>query len=214
MLPPTRRSRIEQLLEIEDQAGDGRGRAGEDLFGPGGAGFARGKDAAGVDIVARGARRRRHAAAAGDVLDADARGDRQRRLADARREAMMAGKQPPPDTTPPPMPVDMVKKTMSVPRPRRSGAHPTPRLAHRWRGSRTCPGGRLARRRAGSRTGSGGWRGSGYTSARPHLSGNGRRHRLVAPGPIGDERRQPVTIPRPTCRAGSRHPARRRLVRR
>ena len=82
-------------MEIEDQAGDGRGRAGEDLFGPGGAGFARGKDAAGVDIVARGARRRRHAAAAGDVLDADARVDRQRRLADARREAVMAGKQPP-----------------------------------------------------------------------------------------------------------------------
>ena len=188
--------RIEQLLEIEDQAGDGRGRAGEDLLGPGGAGFARGEDAAGVDIVAGGPRRCGHAAAAGDVLDADARVDGQRRLADARREAVMAGKQPPAghDAAADAGGYGEEDDVLSF---ARAEAVLTPRRGLRivgeGHGLAEAVAERGAEREAGRDREDGGVQ--RIPAPVPDLSGDGRGHRPVAPGPIGDERGQRVAPP-------------------
>ena len=146
----------------------------------------RGEDAAGVDIVAGGRGLGGHPAAAGAVLDADA-GRRRRAGRRCRRGPRAAGRR---STTPPPMPVEMVRKTMSCPSPAPARCSPhaaaCASLAQRT-GAPRRRGERVGEREASREVEGGGVQRA--PAAVADQSGDRRADRAVAAAPGRDERR-------------------------
>ena len=209
--------RIEQLLEIEDEARDGRGRAGEDLLRPRGAGRrsrrrCRGHRRHGPRPAPRPpCRRLRRRPRCGRLRPRRATSGRRSRR---RRGAPVSSR--PPETTPPPMPVEMVRKTMSCPSPapKRCSPHAAAcaSLASVTGLAQTdaeSVGEREAGRDGKDR------RVERVPAPVPDLAGDRGGDGAIASGPVGDERGERVApaLGR-ACRAASRRRVPRRRRRR